>query len=185
MATPFGDDHIEDRDNSLLPGKAEQSRQFLRIEGRKNQISADTQNSGLADQIARNIGDTEVRIGTKGVNVTPVLAQDGQDYGLRRTGKVGVTQDSFESFGAEILQLCVRVGGVLSGEHGIGVEKRDLMPYMFTDADLDTQERVKAAFDPRQLLNPGKVFPLLRRCIPGGSMHVHAGELPFPGLERF
>ncbi|HIM57085.1 MAG TPA: FAD-binding protein [Candidatus Latescibacteria bacterium] len=90
-----------------------------------------------------------------------------------------------ESFGAEILQLCVRVGGVLSGEHGIGVEKRDLMPCMFTDADLDTQERVKAAFDPRQLLNPGKVFPLLRRCIPGGSMHVHAGELPFPGLERF
>ncbi len=90
-----------------------------------------------------------------------------------------------ESFGAEILKLCVRVGGVLSGEHGIGVEKRDLMPCMFTDADLDTQERVKAAFDPRQLLNPGKVFPLLRRCIPGGSMHVHAGELPFPGLERF
>ena len=90
-----------------------------------------------------------------------------------------------ESFGAEILQLCVRVGGVLSGEHGIGVEKRDLMPCMFTDADLDTQERVKAAFDPRKLLNPGKVFPLLRRCIPGGSMHVHAGELPFPGLERF
>ena len=90
-----------------------------------------------------------------------------------------------ESFGAEILQLCVRVGGVLSGEHGIGVEKRDLMPCMFTDADLDSQERVKAAFDPRQLLNPGKVFPLLRRCIPGGSMHVHAGELPFPGLERF
>ena len=90
-----------------------------------------------------------------------------------------------ESFGAEILEFCVRVGGVLSGEHGIGVEKRDLMPCMFTDADLDTQERVKAAFDPHQLLNPGKVFPLLRRCIPGGSMHVHAGELPFPGIERF
>jgi glycolate oxidase len=90
-----------------------------------------------------------------------------------------------ETFGAEILAFCVRVGGVLSGEHGIGVEKRDLMPCMFTDADLDVQERVKSAFDPRQLLNPGKVFPILRRCIPGGSMHVHAGELPFAGLERF
>ncbi len=90
-----------------------------------------------------------------------------------------------EALGAEILKLCVEVGGVLSGEHGIGLEKRDLMPCMFNDADLDAQEHIKAAFDPRQLLNPGKVFPVLRRCIEGGAMHVHAGEESFPELERF
>ncbi len=90
-----------------------------------------------------------------------------------------------EELGAEILKLCVEVGGVLSGEHGIGVEKRDLMPCMFTDEDLDTQERIKDGFDPGHLLNPGKVYPVLRRCIEGGKMHVHNGELQFPELERF
>ncbi len=91
-----------------------------------------------------------------------------------------------ERFGAEILQLCVKVGGVLSGEHGIGIEKRDLMPCMFGDADLDSQERIKSGFDPANILNPGKVYPILRRgCIEGGKMHVHGGDLPFPELERF
>ena len=90
-----------------------------------------------------------------------------------------------EEVGAEILKLCVEVGGVLSGEHGIGIEKRDLMPCMFNDADLDAQERLKDHFDPDHLLNPGKVYPVLRRCIEGGQMHVHGGDLPFPDLERF
>ena len=90
-----------------------------------------------------------------------------------------------ESFGAEILKLCVQVGGVLSGEHGIGIEKRDLMPCMFGEADLDAQERIKSGFDPTNILNPGKVYPTLRRCIEGGKMHIHGGELPFPELERF
>ena len=90
-----------------------------------------------------------------------------------------------EAFGADILRLCVEVGGVLSGEHGIGIEKRDLMSCMFSDDDLDIQETIKAAFDPHDLMNPGKVYPTLRRCIEGGQMHVHHGELPFKDLERF
>ena len=90
-----------------------------------------------------------------------------------------------EAFGADILRLCVEVGGVLSGEHGIGIEKRDLMPCMFSDTDLDVQEAIKAAFDPHNLMNPGKVYPTLRHCIEGGRMHVHNGQLPFGDLERF
>ena len=73
---------------------------------------------------------------------------------------------------------------MLTGEHGVGIEKRDLMPCMFGDSDLDAQERVKASFDPRHLLNPGKVYPVLRRCAEG-RMHVQGGKLSFPGLERF
>jgi glycolate oxidase len=93
--------------------------------------------------------------------------------------------DRAEAFGADILRLCVEVGGVLTGEHGVGVEKRDLMPVMFSDADLAQQVRVKAAFDPLALLNPGKVFPLLHRCAELGHMHVHHGEVAFPELPRF
>jgi glycolate oxidase len=74
---------------------------------------------------------------------------------------------------------------VLTGEHGVGVEKRDLMPVMFSDADLDRQRRLKAAFDPDGLLNPGKVFPLLHRCAEGGRLHVHDGQTRFPDLPRF
>ena len=89
-----------------------------------------------------------------------------------------------EAFGAEILKLCVEVGGVLSGEHGIGVEKRDLMPVMFTEEDLSQQGRLKCAFDPKGLLNPGKVFPTLSACIEQGHMHVKGGRLPFANLPR-
>jgi glycolate oxidase len=89
------------------------------------------------------------------------------------------------AFGADILRLCVEVGGVLSGEHGIGVEKRDLMPAMFNEIDLNQQQRVKCAFDPNSLLNPGKVFPTLCRCSELGMMHVHRGETRFPELPRF
>jgi glycolate oxidase len=90
-----------------------------------------------------------------------------------------------EAFGADILKLCVAVGGVLTGEHGVGVEKRDLMPEMFTEADLAQQVRVKCAFDPDHLLNPGKVFPQLHRCAELGRMHVHRGQVAFPDLPRF
>ena len=93
--------------------------------------------------------------------------------------------DKAEQFGADILRLCVEVGGVLTGEHGVGVEKRDLMPEMFTEADLDQQMRVKCAFDPNHLLNPGKVFPQLRRCAELGRMHIHRGQMPFPDIPRF
>ncbi len=90
-----------------------------------------------------------------------------------------------EAFGAEILKLCVEVGGVLTGEHGVGVEKRDLMPTMFSEIDLNQQQRVKCAFDAKGLLNPGKVFPQLHRCAELGRLHVHAGKVPFPDIPRF
>jgi len=93
--------------------------------------------------------------------------------------------DRAERFGADILRLCVEVGGVLTGEHGVGVEKRDLMPAMFTEIDLAQQQRLKCAFDDKGLLNPGKVFPKLHRCAELGRMHIHAGKLPFPDLPRF
>jgi glycolate oxidase len=90
-----------------------------------------------------------------------------------------------EEFGADILRLCVKVGGVLTGEHGVGIEKRDLMPEMFSEADLAQQERLKCAFDGHGLLNPGKVFPTLHACAELGRMHVKAGKLPFPEIPRF
>jgi len=93
--------------------------------------------------------------------------------------------DRAEAFGADILKLCVEVGGVLTGEHGVGVEKRDLMPAMFSETDLAHQQRLKCAFDAQNLLNPGKVFPTLHRCAELGRMHVHAGKVAFPDLPRF
>jgi glycolate oxidase len=90
-----------------------------------------------------------------------------------------------EAFGADILRLCVEVGGVLTGEHGVGVEKRDLMPAMFSETDLAHQQRLKCAFDDKGLLNPGKVFPTLHRCAELGRMHVHAGKVAFPDIPRF
>jgi glycolate dehydrogenase FAD-linked subunit len=90
-----------------------------------------------------------------------------------------------EAFGADILRVCVELGGVLTGEHGVGIEKRDLMGEMFSDIDLNQQQRLKCAFDAQGLLNPGKVFPTLHRCAELGRMHVHAGKLAFPELPRF
>ncbi|MDN2579512.1 FAD-linked oxidase C-terminal domain-containing protein [Aquibium sp. ELW1220] len=102
-------------------------------------------------------------------------------YDANRPGEL----EKAEAFGSDILRLCVEVGGVLTGEHGVGVEKRDLMGTMFTEDDLDHQMRVKCAFDPNHLLNPGKVFPQLRRCAEMGRMHVHKGQMPFPDIPRF
>ena len=90
-----------------------------------------------------------------------------------------------EAFGAEILKLCVEVGGVLTGEHGVGVEKRDLMGVMFTEDDMNHQQRVKCAFDAEGLLNPGKVYPILRRCAELGRVHVRGGQVRFPDIPRF
>ncbi|HXQ51036.1 MAG TPA: FAD-linked oxidase C-terminal domain-containing protein [Stellaceae bacterium] len=101
-------------------------------------------------------------------------------YDANREGEL----ERAELLGAEILRTCVAVGGVLTGEHGVGVEKRDLMDTMFTTVDLDHQQRLKCAFDPDGLLNPGKVFPQLHRCAELGRLHVHRGALPFPDLPR-
>ena len=90
-----------------------------------------------------------------------------------------------EELGAAILTLCVEVGGVLTGEHGVGVEKRDLMEVQFGPADLDQQQRLKCAFDEDGLLNPGKVFPKLCRCAELGRVHIHGGKVRFPELDRF
>jgi glycolate oxidase len=102
-------------------------------------------------------------------------------YDANKPGEI----EKAEAFGADILRLCVEVGGVLTGEHGVGVEKRDLMGVMFNEEDLAHQERLKCAFDPGGLLNPGKVFPELHRCAELGRLHVHAGHLPHPDLPRF
>ncbi|HUK58638.1 MAG TPA: FAD-linked oxidase C-terminal domain-containing protein [Stellaceae bacterium] len=108
-------------------------------------------------------------------NLHPLILYDANNPGeLERA----------EALGAEILRLCVAVGGVLTGEHGVGVEKRDLMDTMFSKLDLDQQQRLKCAFDPAGLLNPGKVFPQLHRCAELGRLHVHHGRVPFPDLPR-
>ena len=102
-------------------------------------------------------------------------------YDANNTGEL----ERAEEFGADILRFCVEVGGVLTGEHGVGVEKRDLMPTMFDEVDLNQQQRLKCAFDPEGLLNPGKVFPQLHRCAELGRMHIHRGQVAFPDLPRF
>jgi glycolate oxidase len=109
-------------------------------------------------------------------NLHPLLLYDGNVPG---------ELEKAEQMGAEILRLCVDVGGVLTGEHGVGIEKRELMTYQFGDNDLDAMQRVKCSFDAEALLNPGKMFPVLRRCAELGKMHIQRGKLPFPELERF
>ncbi len=90
-----------------------------------------------------------------------------------------------EAFGAEILALCVEVGGTITGEHGVGIEKIDSMCAQFSDAELAAFFAVKQAFDPLSLLNPNKAIPTLNRCAEFGKMHVRAGRLPYAGLPRF
>ncbi len=90
-----------------------------------------------------------------------------------------------EALGGEILELCVKVGGTVTGEHGVGVEKLNQMCVQVNSAELSQMHAVKAAFDPKGLLNPGKAVPTLHRCAEFGAMHVHRGELKFPELPRF
>jgi glycolate oxidase len=90
-----------------------------------------------------------------------------------------------EKFGADILKYCVKVGGVLTGEHGVGVEKRELMCEMFNNNDIQQQIKIKKALDSSSLLNPGKVYPILRKCAEEGRIHVHRGKTKFPDIPRF
>lgn len=90
-----------------------------------------------------------------------------------------------ESLGGKILELCVAVGGSITGEHGVGREKINQMCAQFTHDELRVFHAVKAAFDPQGLLNPGKNIPTLHRCAEFGALHVRHGQLPFPALERF
>jgi glycolate oxidase len=139
---------------------------------------------GRLAQVLSGIGALSRRHGLGVANV--FHAGDGNLHPLvlYDANKPGETERA-EAFGSDILRLCVEVGGVLTGEHGVGVEKRDLMGTMFNESDLAHQQRVKCAFDPDGLLNPGKVFPQLHRCAELGRLHIHAGKLPFPGLPRF
>ncbi|MCH9674038.1 MAG: FAD-binding protein [Gammaproteobacteria bacterium] len=109
-------------------------------------------------------------------NLHPLILFDANNPGeLERT----------EEFGGKILELCVDVGGTITGEHGVGVEKLNQMCVQFPAHELNQFHAVKAAWDPDGLLNPGKAVPTLQRCAEFGAMHVHHGNLPFPELERF
>jgi glycolate oxidase len=90
-----------------------------------------------------------------------------------------------EAFGAEILELSVALGGSITGEHGVGIEKINQMCVQYSTPELEAFHRVKAAFDESGLLNPGKAVPSLHRCAEYGRMHVHHGDVKFPELERF
>jgi glycolate oxidase len=90
-----------------------------------------------------------------------------------------------EQFGAEILETSVAMGGTVTGEHGVGVEKLNSMCVQFSAEELAQMMSLKRAFDPQGLLNPGKVLPSLQRCAEYGRMHVRRGLLAFPELERF
>ncbi|NOY70929.1 MAG: FAD-binding protein [Gammaproteobacteria bacterium] len=102
-------------------------------------------------------------------------------YDANKPGELEKT----EAFGSKILEFCVAVGGTITGEHGVGMEKIDQMCVQFQSAELSQFHAVKEAFDPERLLNPGKAVPTLQRCAEFGAMHVHHGQLKYPELERF
>ena len=135
-------------------------------------------------EVLRRIGELSRDYGLPVANV--FHAGDGNLhplilYDANRPGELERT----EAFGARILELCVEVGGTITGEHGVGMEKIDQMCVQFPPAELQQFHAVKAAFDPAGLLNPGKAVPTLHRCAEFGAMHVHQGRLPHPELERF
>jgi len=109
-------------------------------------------------------------------NLHPLILFDANDADqLQRT----------EAFAAEVLEKCVAVGGTITGEHGVGVEKINQMCVQFREPELETFHAVKRAFDPKGLLNPGKAVPTLSRCAEFGRMHLHGGRLPHAELPRF
>ena len=113
--------------------------------------------------VLRRIGEMSDAYGLKVANI--FHAGDGNLHPLIMFDANDPTSfHKAEEFGAEILKLCVEVGGCLTGEHGVGVEKRDLMPVQFAAHELEQQRRIKTAFDPGWLLNPHKVFPLANAC---------------------
>ena len=137
----------------------------------------------LAD-VLRGIGEMEKKYGLRCANV--FHAGDGNLHPLimfdaNKPDEIERT----EAFAAEILELSVEVGGTITGEHGVGVEKINQMCVQFTDAELEMFHAVKQAFDGPGLLNPGKAVPTLRRCVEYGRVHVAGGKLPHPDLPRF
>jgi glycolate dehydrogenase FAD-linked subunit len=135
-------------------------------------------------EMLRAIQQMEAKYGLRCVNVFhagdgnlhPLILFDAEDADQMRR---------CEQFGADILETSVRLGGTVTGEHGVGVEKLNSMCVQFSPAERAQFLGVKSAFDPLELLNPGKVIPTLHRCAEYGKMHVHRGLLPFPELPRF
>ncbi|MCG6976735.1 MAG: FAD-binding protein [Acidiferrobacterales bacterium] len=135
-------------------------------------------------EVLKNIADLSEEYGLAVANV--FHAGDGNLhplilYDANKPGELERT----EEFGGKILELCVAVGGTITGEHGVGIEKINQMCVQFESAELIQFHAVKNAFDVKGLLNPGKAVPTLHRCAEFGAMHVHHGELRFPDLERF
>jgi glycolate oxidase len=135
-------------------------------------------------QVLKRIGEMSDEFGLRVANV--FHAGDGNLHPLilfdaNRPGELAKA----EAFGGRILELCVEVGGTITGEHGVGLEKINQMCAQFTTPELTRFHDVKAAFDPDTLLNPGKAVPELHRCAEWGAMHVHGGQLPHPELPRF
>ncbi|MGB1773969.1 MAG: FAD-linked oxidase C-terminal domain-containing protein [Arenicellales bacterium] len=135
-------------------------------------------------EVLLGISELASRAGLRVANV--FHAGDGNLHPLilYDSGKPGEFERT-EALGAEILQLCVRVGGTITGEHGVGLEKIDQMCVQFGKGELEQFHALKAVFDPEGLLNPGKAVPTLSRCAEFNAMHVHHGELPHPELPRF
>jgi glycolate oxidase len=135
-------------------------------------------------EVLKRIAELEKKYGLRCANVFhagdgnlhPLILYDANDPDqLART----------EAFGAEILELCIGVGGTITGEHGVGVEKLDQMCVQFGRAELEAFHAVKRAFDEHGLLNPGKAVPTLNRCAEFGRMHVRSGREKYPDLPRF
>jgi glycolate oxidase len=109
-------------------------------------------------------------------NLHPLILYDANNPGeLEKT----------EELGSKILLLCIEVGGTITGEHGVGIEKIGEMCVQFSDQEREYFHGVRQCFDPQSLLNPGKAIPTLARCAEHNAMHVHNGEVPFPDIERF
>jgi len=127
--------------------------------------------------LSEEYGQTVVNVFHAGDgNLHPLILFDANNEGeLERT----------EEMGGKILDYCVEVGGTITGEHGVGIEKINQMCGQFNSNEITQFHAIKTAFDEKQLLNPGKNIPTLQRCAEFGAMHVHHGELPHPELERF
>lgn len=135
-------------------------------------------------EMLRRIAEMEQRYGLRCINV--FHAGDGNLhplilYDASKPGEFETT----EQFGAEILEVCVEMGGTVTGEHGVGLEKINSMCVQFSPEERMAFFAVKRAFDPQGLLNPGKGIPTLARCAEYGRQHVHRGGLKFPELPRF
>ncbi len=135
-------------------------------------------------QVLLRIEELEKEYGLRCANV--FHAGDGNLHPLIFfDANVPTETERTEAFGAKILELCIEVGGTITGEHGVGVEKLSGMCTQFAPAELERFLGVKAAFDAHSLLNPGKGVPTLARCAEFGKLHVHHGQIPHPELPRF